>query len=224
MANPTPHIDWEVVHLDYRANVLSIRQIAARHGITDGAIRKRAKRDGWVRDLSSEIREVAEGMVRESEARAVSPVRTDVRTIPERDTILANASAIVEQKLRTRRQLGQSQEVFESLIGELHATNANLDDMQALGELLRAPDDFGRDKLYDAFNRSISLPGRFLMLKSATDAMKNIQAVSRLEYGLDKTTAFDEATPKLSPSQMAARIAYILDKARLAVGCKDEAK
>lgn len=34
-------IDWEVVHLEYRANVLSLRQIADRHGITDGAIRKR---------------------------------------------------------------------------------------------------------------------------------------------------------------------------------------
>jgi hypothetical protein len=43
--------DWERIELDYRAGVKTLRQIAAEHGITHGAINKRAKRDGWERDL-----------------------------------------------------------------------------------------------------------------------------------------------------------------------------
>lgn len=220
MANPNPRIDWEVVHLEYRANLLSTRQIADRHGISEGAIRKRAKRDGWVRDLSSEIRDVAEDMVRKSEAVAASPVRTGPRTIPERETILASASAIVEQKLRTRKQLGQSQTVFDDLIAELTAVNANHDALRVLGEILRSPDDFEQDKAIEALQKATSLPSRFAMLKTATDAMKNIQAVSRLEYGLDKASATDDSAPRLTQAQMAARLAYFLERAGMTVSPK----
>ncbi len=223
MANPNPRIDWDVVHLEYRANVLSIRQIADRHGITEGAIRKRAKRDGWVRDLSSEIRDVAEDMVRKAEVRTDYSVRTWPRTIPERETILASATAIADQKKRTRKQLGQSQSVFDELIEELTAINANLDDLRALAEMLRSPDDFGQDRVNEAFNKAISLPSRFAMLKTATDAMKNIQTVSRLEYGLDKAAASDDTAPKLTQAQMAARLAYFLERAGMAVSHKDGA-
>lgn len=224
MANPNPNIDWDVVHLEYRANVLSIRQIADRHGITDGAIRKRAKRDGWVRDLSDEIRDVAEDMVRKAEVQNADPVRTGPRTIPERETILASATAIADQKKRTRKQLGLSQQVFDELIEELTTINANVDDLRALGEMLRSPDDFGQDKINDALNKATSLPSRWGMLKTATDAMKNLQAVSRLEYGLDKATASDEIAPKLTHAQMAARLAYFLERAGMSVGHKDKSQ
>lgn len=42
-------IDWELIERDYRAGVLSVREIAASQGITHGAIGKRAARDLWVR-------------------------------------------------------------------------------------------------------------------------------------------------------------------------------
>jgi hypothetical protein len=54
---------------------LSIREIAAQHGITDTAIRKRAARDGWARDLSKRIQDKAEALVRTAEVR--SQVRTE---------------------------------------------------------------------------------------------------------------------------------------------------
>ena len=41
--------DWERIEVDYRAGVLSLREIAAANGITHGAINKRRKRDGWER-------------------------------------------------------------------------------------------------------------------------------------------------------------------------------
>ena len=44
--------DWERIELDYRAGIKTLRQIADEHGITHGAINKRARRNGWERDLS----------------------------------------------------------------------------------------------------------------------------------------------------------------------------
>ena len=35
--------DWEAIETAYRAGVMSLREIASLHGISEGAIRKRAK-------------------------------------------------------------------------------------------------------------------------------------------------------------------------------------
>jgi len=64
--------DWERIEADYRAGVLSIREIAAEQGITDTAIRKRAKRDEWVRDLAERIQAKADALVRTAEVRTGS--------------------------------------------------------------------------------------------------------------------------------------------------------
>ena len=41
-------IDWEKIELDYRSGVKSLREIASEQGVSDTAIRKRAKRDNWL--------------------------------------------------------------------------------------------------------------------------------------------------------------------------------
>ncbi len=50
-------IDWEAIEREYRAGQLSVRQIAKMFGVSDPAILKRAKRDGWTRDLAAKVRE-----------------------------------------------------------------------------------------------------------------------------------------------------------------------
>jgi hypothetical protein len=49
-------VDWKRVEKDYRAGIRPLRDIAEDNGITEGAIRKRAKRDEWSRDLTDRIR------------------------------------------------------------------------------------------------------------------------------------------------------------------------
>ena len=41
--------DWEAIEREFRAGIRSLREIGAEYGVTEGAIRKRAKRDGWQR-------------------------------------------------------------------------------------------------------------------------------------------------------------------------------
>lgn len=48
--------DWEAIEKDYRAGILSIREIARRHGCHEATIRGRGRRYGWHRDLTEEIR------------------------------------------------------------------------------------------------------------------------------------------------------------------------
>ncbi|WP_157975389.1 hypothetical protein [Photorhabdus sp. CRCIA-P01] len=43
--------DWEGIERDYRSGLISIREIAKKYGISDAAIRKRAKTEEWVRTI-----------------------------------------------------------------------------------------------------------------------------------------------------------------------------
>lgn len=52
MATP----DWEAIESAYRAGVLSLRDIGEQYGVTEGAIRKRAKKLGWVRKAGTQVR------------------------------------------------------------------------------------------------------------------------------------------------------------------------
>lgn len=52
MATP----DWEAIESAYRAGVLSLRDIGDKYGVTEGAIRKRAKKFEWVRKTGTQVR------------------------------------------------------------------------------------------------------------------------------------------------------------------------
>ena len=52
MAKP----DWEAIESAYRAGVLSLRDIGDKYGVTEGAIRKRAKKFDWVRNSGTQVR------------------------------------------------------------------------------------------------------------------------------------------------------------------------
>ena len=51
MAKP----DWEAIESAYRAGFLSLRDIGEKYGVTEGAIRKRAKKLGWVRSGGTQV-------------------------------------------------------------------------------------------------------------------------------------------------------------------------
>jgi hypothetical protein len=48
--------DWEAIESAYRAGVLALRDIGEQYGVTEGAIRKRAKKFGWVRKVGTQVR------------------------------------------------------------------------------------------------------------------------------------------------------------------------
>lgn len=53
---PADGPDWAAVERDYRTGAFTIRELEARHpGTSRSAIDRRAKRDGWVQDLSAAV-------------------------------------------------------------------------------------------------------------------------------------------------------------------------
>jgi hypothetical protein len=181
---PAPSVDWERIELDYRAAIKTLRQIAEEHGITHGAINKRAKRDGWERDLSEKINAKADALV--SKAAVSTPVSMETR-IAEKQVIDANAQAVAEVRLAHRHDIHRGRRIANALFAELEKqTDADtVVLLSELGEMLRNPDDNGQDKLNDLYQKVISLPERARTAKTLAETLRIVVDMERTAFGMD---------------------------------------
>ncbi|EFG2744604.1 hypothetical protein BOZ22_005239, partial [Escherichia coli] len=158
--------DWEAIESAYRAGVMSLREIASQHDISEGAIRKRAKRDDWSRDLNAKIKARSDDMVRKQEVR--SQVRSET-ALSERVLIEATAEVITNVRMEHRGDIRRARELANALFDELSAECADVAALEKLGELMIEPDDNGRDKLNELYHAVISLPERVKSAKALSE-------------------------------------------------------
>lgn len=175
--------NWAEIERDYRAGIKTLRAIADEHGITHGAINKRAKRDGWERDLSAKIQAQAEALVSRS---AVSTEVSNEARISERKVVEANATAIKEVRLAHRKDIARARGIANNLLDELaEQTGPDAAALLAeLGELLRKPDDKGQDKLNDIYQKVIALPARVKSMKDLSDTLRVLVGLEREAFGI----------------------------------------
>ncbi|EPK1868703.1 hypothetical protein M3J15_05720 [Klebsiella quasipneumoniae] len=178
MATP----DWEAIETAYRAGVMSLREIASQHGISEGAIRKRAKRDDWSRDLAAKVKERADDLVRKAEVR--KQVRTET-ALSERVLIEATAEVVAAVRMEHRGDIRRAREITNALFDELGAECADVDSLRKLGEFMLSPDENGRDKLNEIYHSIISMPERVKAVKALSEALKNLIGLERQAYDID---------------------------------------
>lgn len=188
-----PAPDWERIEADYRAGILSLREIASPYKVTEGAIRKRAKRDGWERDLEAKIQARADALVRKAEVR--SAVRSEA-VLTERLIIEANAERIAEVRGEHRAIGHRVGNLGLQLLSELEQQTASVEDLQNLGELMRAEDEGGQDRLNDLYRKIISTPGRVDAAKKVAETLKHAIGMEREAYGLDNKQGEEEGMLK----------------------------
>lgn len=172
---------WGEIEADYRAGIKTLRQIASVHGITEGAIRKRAKKEEWPRDLSERIRQQTEELVRKEVVR--SEVRNESR-VPEREIIAANAEMQAGIIRAHRTDINRYRSLCQSLLAQLEAETAEPELFDGLGDLLAGPDDKGMDKLNEAYRKAISLPTRIDGAKKLAETLKTLIGIERQAFGL----------------------------------------
>jgi len=125
-------IDWKKIEGDYRAGLLSLRQIAGEAGITEGAIRKRARRDGWHRDLGPAI-------IQRSDAELVllTAAKEDRERQSERQIIEANADVVTLVRMAHRKDLANLKTIVNELVTQLKTDKESA----SLGERTRIAKD-----------------------------------------------------------------------------------
>lgn len=177
-------IDWERIELDYRAGVLSLREIAEKHPNTNHvAISRRAKKEGWVRDLSEKIKNKAEKIVTEQ---TVTADVTAKSSVSENEIIDSNARVIADVRLSHRKDIGKARTLANALLEELEHQTINREDYESLGILLRREDERGTDKLNDLYMKAMNTPSRIVSMQKLADTMKTLIGLEREAFGIDK--------------------------------------
>lgn len=192
----TDQPDWERIEQLYRAGVLSLREIAiACPPVNHVAIARRAKKSGWVQDLSAKIKAKADDLVTRQ---AVTADVTAERVVSDRNVIDANAKVIADIRMAHRSDIGRSRRLANKLLAELEAIT---DENGTLRELIdQLKDDEGPAALLEAAEKMASLPGRSKIIKELSDTLKNLILLERQAYDLDSATDADPASASLTVS------------------------
>lgn len=208
-------IDWEAVELHYRAGIRSLKDIGTEYGVSDAGIIKRAKRDGWERDLRAKIQAKAEAKVSASLVSAEVSAQTKAS---ERQIVDANANKIADVRLAHRHDIQRKRSIVARLMDELEAQvgpeNAAL--LADLGEMMRSPDDAGQDKLNDLYRRIISLPERAKTAKTLAETLRITVDMERQAFGMDAKVGSNaggedgKPTRELTDTERAVRLLHML--------------
>jgi hypothetical protein len=208
--------DWERIEADFRAGILSLREIASPYNITHTAIRKRAEREGWTRDLTAKIRAKAEALV------SKDAVSTSVSKVSEKEIVEANAEVVANVDRRHKSTAKKTQALIEALITEIELITESPDLFNQLGEMLDKTEttDSGRvieDKLNKLYRAVISMEGRVDSVKKLVDAFDKLAKFERGAYRLEDGPPPDgaggeEITPQRQ-AEAARRLAFILARA-----------
>lgn len=183
--------DWEAIESAYRAGVLSVRELAGKYGISHQAISKRAKKDGWERDLKAKVQAKADALVAKREV--ARQVATE-STISERQLIEATAEVIATVRMEHRGDIRRARELTNTLFDELAGECGDVAALEQLGEMMRREDDKGMDKLNDLYHKIISLPSRVKSMKDLSDSLKTLIGLEREAYSIENKAEAKEVT------------------------------
>ena len=176
-------VDWERIENDYRAGVLSLREIAEKHpGTNHTAIARKAKSEGWVRDLAARIKSKADDLV--TRQSVTKPVTAEQR-VTDSQIVDANAQVIADIRLAHRSDIRSGRAISMALFRELEVQTGDVAALAMLGELMAAPDEKGVDKLRDLYLKVISLPSRTDTMKKLSETLKNLIALERQAFGIE---------------------------------------
>ncbi len=175
--------DWEAIERDYRAGLLSVREIASTCNVSHVAIHKRAKRDGWVRDLAAKIKAKADALVN---TQVVNAEVNKERALTEKGIVDANAQAIANVRMAHRTDIGRSRRLANKLLEELEAMTDENGTLRELIDQMR--EDEGPASLLEAAHKMASLPGRSKIMKELSETLKTLVALERQAYNLESET------------------------------------
>lgn len=193
MTEDSKTFDWERIEQLYRAGVLSLREIAiACPGPNHVAIARRAKKEGWVQDLSAKIKAKANDLVTRQ---AVTADVTAERSVTDRTVIEVNAQAIANIRLAHRGDIGRSRKLVNKLLDELETLTDEQGVLRELIDQLRDGEDTDTAML-ELATKMASLPSRTKTMKELSETLRNLILLERVAYGVDSTPGEDSLSKK----------------------------
>lgn len=173
--------DWEAIERDYRKGILTLRQMASANGITEGAIRKKAKEQEWARNLQERIdQQIQAELVR---AEYAKDPKTEQQLVQE---AVETTVSIVRSH---RKQIGTQANLVALLASQLIEAAGNRDELEeAIDDMTKDDKDSRRRQ---RLMKSIELPTHASTAVNLANAMKTLIGLERQAFNIK-----DESTPE----------------------------
>lgn len=192
-------LDWEAIERDYRAGVLSTREIAEAYGCSHTIINRKAKENGWVKDLTSKIKKrVSTALVALEVSTAHAGGNTDAgnthqtKKEAEAETVEAAAQTVVGVIVSHRKDVNRARGLVAMLMNQLHEAADHRESIRDIIEDETQGDRSPNRRM--AMLRAVAIPAHAGTVRDLSMAMKNLVALERQAFNIDLNPP-DEAPP-----------------------------
>lgn len=134
-------VDWAACEKEYRTGTLSNRQLAEKFGCTEAAIRDRAKRYEWSRDLSDEVRKATNAKLLREELRR--PIGEDAKLADE-EVVRQAADVRVSVVQTHRKDIKSLASLTERLRNKADVLLNDISDLKGLSDAVQAVEGLAR--------------------------------------------------------------------------------
>lgn len=192
MANVS-NVNWKIIERHYRAGLLSVSEIAREHGIAEGTIRAHAKKNGWKRDLSSEMHQRARTLMVENLAKVKDgkAFAEAVESVADENIIEEAARTQVEVVRQHQQTLGRGHSLTMRMLQELDDATSQLGELE---ELIRSSVSPIRQQ---GLLRAVSLSSRATILRDLATSARLWVTLERQAFNIADDKNRDEQTKKI---------------------------
>jgi len=198
--------NWTTIESDFRAGLLSLREIAAKDGnVSEAGIRKKAKRLSWSRDLTARIRAKAGELVRSATVRSVGAQFATGSEAVETSIVQQHAEVIANVELSHRRNISRARAIVSGLFAELEKSPGDRS-VELIRDPSPVPSALARDNGEAnavgalAYNGGLSLSARADAAKKLSDALRTLISIERASWGMDDREPASENTGRVIDS------------------------
>lgn len=206
------NIDWASIEREYRTGVKSNIQIANDNGVTETAIRKKAKQFGWVKDLSAIIRAKAAEKVRAQEVR--TEFGEDSEQAIEQQVIEENATLQANVIREHRKDITKARSIATLLMQELEIATLNPDELEKFAEIratvgsAEEGDAEVNERLLAFYTKIMELPNKAGVIDKLANALNRLIMLERLAFGISDDVTKSDA-PTMSEEDIDRKIAEL---------------
>ena len=205
--------DWDAVERDYRTGKFTLRELEAKHGANNSLISRKAKAGGWTQDLADAIRQATNARL--DEETVSKEVRNGAQKVST--VVLAVAEQNTKVILGHRTGLARLNEIKNKLLNQIEQAADNLPDLEEVIEMIRKPDDNGRDAVNDAMRKAMSRSALVDDLKKLADVDEKARKGEREAFKIDapaEKTPDEAAASRYTDAERAAKLLYLMNQAK----------
>lgn len=201
------NVNWVKVEKAYIAGILPVTRIAKQCGLSDTAIRKRAAKHGWKRDLTARVRaRTAEKLtlaMAEPFGSSLPPRAPGERTAADDEETIEQAALTQVAVVREHSgSIRRGIEITSRLMHELDVTTTKNDELM---DMIQGESD---EKRRLGAMRAISLPGRAAVMRDLAQAARVWINLERQAFRIsdDRSKEMPSAIQEMSEDELRASI------------------